>query len=311
MQFLHRLQRDLKQTDLAAYSILAPFDGIVTKVYKQRGEAVRQGDPILELTNTDHVRVEGWVDLDYAWRLSLGNRVAVRLNIPDIELPVEEIVFEGRITFIDVSVQPVTPDEWIENGWGSVDGAVLTRLGARVNPKARIVIKEIARKHHSESVTVLYNKPHAAGPVPQEDNRSGVAQLIRPDNHWTEDSSRRRFQSSHLRRLAPAGRLDADEAGMLVFTHEGSVARRVTGGDAKLEKEYHVRIDGELTASALERLRHGLSLDGAKLRPAQVSWLGAQLLRFVLHESRKQQIQRMCELVGTKAATRMGRKDEL
>ena len=90
---------------------------------------------------------------------------------------------------------------------------------------------------------------------------------------------------------------------MLVFTQEGSVARRVTGGDAKLEKEYHVRIDGELTASALERLRHGLSLDGAKLRPAQVSWLGAQLLRFVLHESRKQQIQRMCELVGAKAMT--------
>lgn len=194
-------------------------------------------------------------------------------------------------------------DEWIENGWVSVDGEVVARLGARVNPQATIRIKDAAIRHHSESVTVLYNKPHAAGPVPQEDDRSGVAQLIRPDNHWTEDSSRRRFQSSHLRRLAPAGRLDADEAGMLVFTHEGSVARRVTGGDAKLEKEYHVRIEGKLPADALERLRYGLSLDGVKLRPAQVSWLGTQLLRFVLHESRKQQIQRMCELVGTKAAT--------
>ena len=64
-----------------------------------------------------------------------------------------------------------------------------------------------------------------------------------------------------------------------------------------------MRIEGKLPADALERLRYGLSLDGVKLRPAQVSWLGTQLLRFVLHESRKQQIQRMCELVGTKAAT--------
>ena len=45
-------------------------------------------------------------------------------------------------------------------------------------------------------------------------------------------------------------------------------------------------------------LRHGLSLDGKKLKPARVSWANRQQLRFVLTEGRKRQIRRMCELVG-------------
>ena len=85
---------------------------------------------------------------------------------------------------------------------------------------------------------------------------------------------------------------------MLVFTREGSVARRLAGGDARLEKEYHVLVDGVLAADGLARLRHGLVLDGIRLRPADVSWLGEQRLRIVLRQSLKQQIPRMCALEG-------------
>jgi 23S rRNA pseudouridine2604 synthase len=48
----------------------------------------------------------------------------------------------------------------------------------------------------------------------------------------------------------------------------------------------------------LARLRHGLSLDGQALRPAQVDWQNPEQLRFVLKEGKKRQIRRMCELVG-------------
>ncbi|HRF12768.1 MAG: Ribosomal large subunit pseudouridine synthase F [Candidatus Accumulibacter phosphatis] len=185
-------------------------------------------------------------------------------------------------------------DEWIENGWVSVDGEVITRLGARVNPKAKIRIQDAAKKHPSESVTILFNKPCH----PDAAEGDHAVALIRPDRHWAEDSTTFRFQATHLRGLALAGKLDADEGGMLVFTQEGSVARRLTGGDARLEKEYHVRVEGELSADGLERLRHGLSLDKVKLLRAQVSWLSEQQLRFVLHENRKRQIQGMCEQVG-------------
>ena len=48
----------------------------------------------------------------------------------------------------------------------------------------------------------------------------------------------------------------------------------------------------------MKRLNHGLSLDGQALRPAQVEWLNEEQLRFVLHEGKKRQIRRMCEMVG-------------
>lgn len=189
-------------------------------------------------------------------------------------------------------------DEWIENGWVSVEGVVINTLGARVHPNAKIDIKAAASKHQSESVTILLNKPVdiACGPV--EDGPSAAFSLIRRENHWAEDYATFSFKATHLRGLALAGKLDDDSSGMLVFTQEGSVARRVIGDDARLEKEYQVRVTGELVAHGLEQLKHGLSLDDIQLKPAQVSWQNEEQLRFVLRENRKQQIQRMCALVG-------------
>lgn len=188
-------------------------------------------------------------------------------------------------------------DEWIENGWVSVDGIVITRLGARVTPKARVEIKDAASKHQIESVTILFNKPLAAA-TPADEGLETAATLIRPDKRWAEDSAAVHFQAAHLRGLALAGRLEAEEHGLLVFTQEGSVARRLNGGAARLEKEYHLHVEGDLVADGLDLLRHGLSLDNVKLERAQVSWLSEQQLRFVVHDNKKRQIQRSCELAG-------------
>jgi 23S rRNA pseudouridine2604 synthase len=189
-------------------------------------------------------------------------------------------------------------DEWIENGWVRVDGVVVTTLGTRVHPNAKIEIKEEAGKHQTECVTILLNKPldMASGKV--DGSGEAALQLIRPENRWAEDETRQNFKATHLRGLALAGKLDPESTGMLVFTQEGSVARRITGDDTRLEKEYMVRVEGELTPEGMKQLNHGLSLDDVKLKKAQVSWQNEQQLRFVLHESKKRQIQRMCELVG-------------
>lgn len=187
-------------------------------------------------------------------------------------------------------------DEWIENGWVYVDGVVVKTLGTRVHPNAKIEIKEAASKHQTESVTILFSKPLAM--ASEQGDGEAALQLIRPENRWAEDETRLSFKATHLRGLALAGKLDAESTGMLVFTQEGSVARRITGDDTRLEKEYMVRVEGELTPEGMQRLNHGLSLDDVKLKRAQVSWQNEQQLRFVLHETKKRQIQRMCELVG-------------
>ncbi len=102
------LDRDEAQAQLATYSVEAPFDGVVTRVFKAKGEAVRQGDPILEIVSTRRVRVEGYVDIEDIWTVKAGAAVQVKLDIPGINLPVEQEVFEGRIVFVDEGVQPVT-----------------------------------------------------------------------------------------------------------------------------------------------------------------------------------------------------------
>ena len=194
-------------------------------------------------------------------------------------------------------------DEWIENGWVRVDGVVVTTLGTRVHPNAKIEIKEEASKHQTESVTILLNKPLDETSGQAESSGESTLALIRPENRWAEDETRMNFKATHLRGLAQAGKLDPESTGMLVFTQEGSVARRITGDDTRLEKEFMVRVEGELSPEGMKLLNHGLELDDVKLKKAQVSWQNEQQLRFVLHESRKRQIQRMCELVGLRVTS--------
>jgi 23S rRNA pseudouridine2604 synthase len=189
-------------------------------------------------------------------------------------------------------------DEWIENGWVKVDGKVVTTLGVRVAPEAKIEVDPAARQHQSEQVTIILHKPMGYVSGQPEDNHQPAMVLIKPENHWAEDPSPIRFRPGHLRGLAPAGRLDIDSTGLLVFTQDGRVARRLIGADTEVEKEYLVRVEGTLTDEGLKMLHHGLELDGVKLKPARVSWANEGQLRFVLREGRKRQIRRMCERVG-------------
>jgi len=196
-------------------------------------------------------------------------------------------------------------DEWISNGWVKVDGEIVDVLGTRVSPDAEIVVSGYAQEHQAENVTILLHKPvgHVSGQA--EDGYQPAITLVHPDNEWVEDSTlapqhRKTFQRKFLRGLAPAGRLDIDSTGLLVLTQDGRVARHLIGQDTSVEKEYLVRVEGELSDADLKRLNHALSLDGEKLKPAKVSWQNQDQLRFVLREGKKRQIRRMCELVGLK-----------
>jgi len=189
-------------------------------------------------------------------------------------------------------------DEWIENGWVKVDGKVADVLGMRVSPFARIEVAKAAAQHQSELVTILLNKPIGYVSGQAEDGHTPASVLIRPENRWSDDPSDTKFKPGHLRGLAPAGRLDVDSTGLIVFTQDGRVAKRLIGSHSEVEKEYLVRVEGKLDDAGMKLLQHGLELDGVKLKPARVSWQNEDQLRFVLREGRKRQIRRMCELVG-------------
>lgn len=218
-------------------------------------------------------------------------------------------------------------DEWIAKGWVKVNGEVAT-MGMQVKPDVRIEIARQAQGQQANQVTILLNKPMGIVSGQAEDGHLPAITLIQPQNRWAEDNARFFFHPRQLQSLVPAGRLDIDSIGLLVLTQDGRVARQLIGEDSVMEKEYLVRVsytgfaepdgqpdrllqinDGDpvssnvqaiFPAAGLEKLRHGLSLDGQALKPAKVTWQNPEQLRVVLTEGKKRQIRRMCELVGLK-----------
>ena len=214
-------------------------------------------------------------------------------------------------------------DAWIEQGWVMVNGQV-AEMGMQVGSTDRITVEREAQAQQEQQVTVLLHKPMGYVSGQAEDGHEPAMVLFQARNQWTGDTTRIRFSPAQFKGLAPAGRLDIDSVGMLVMTQDGRVARQLIGEDADMEKEYLVRVtcagpqgdiavnvQAHFSAAQMQRLRHGLSLDGKPLKPAQVEWQNPEQLRFVLKEGKKRQIRRMCEQVGLKVVglkrIRMGR----
>ena len=190
-------------------------------------------------------------------------------------------------------------DHYIEKGWVTVNGVRVT-LGQRILPTDKVQLARQATVAQESRVTILINKPMGYVSGQAEDGYEPAVSLVTAENQWDEAEFQQDFNFKHLRGLAPAGRLDIDSVGLLVLTQDGRVAKQLIGEDSDVDKEYLVRVEGELIENGLALLNHGLELDGVPLRPAQVSWQNDEQLMFVLREGKKRQIRRMCELVGLK-----------
>jgi len=188
-------------------------------------------------------------------------------------------------------------DSYIERGWVLVDGVPVTELGTRAFPDQKITLARQAQSRQEASVTILLNKPIGYVSAQPEKGYLPAVTLVTAQTRFSGDRSPLRFNPAHLRGLAPAGRLDIDSTGLLVLTQDGRIAKQLIGENSGMEKEYLVRVQGNLSADGLARLNFGLSLDGQPLKRAEVGWLNKDQLRFVLREGKKRQIRRMCELV--------------
>lgn len=188
-------------------------------------------------------------------------------------------------------------DLWIERGWVFVDGEQFSELGSRIDPAAEITVSKEAVKDQAKAVTILLHKPVGYVSGQPEPGCTPAVTLITAETQVAQ-SGGPEFKPWMLRGLAPAGRLDVDSTGLLVLTSDGRVAKKLIGENSDAEKEYLVRVSGQLIANGLELLRHGLELDGKPLKPAWVKQLNEDQLHFILKEGKKRQIRRMCELVG-------------
>lgn len=191
-------------------------------------------------------------------------------------------------------------DGYIERGWVRVDGVVVSELGSKAWPHQKITLDRQAQRRQTARVTILLHKPVGYVSGQAEQGYRNAVSLISAASRYRGDHMPISFEPGHLRGLAPAGRLDIDSTGLLVLTQDGRIARQLVGEDSEVEKEYLVRVQGRIAHNGLALLNHGLSLDGAALRPARVSWQNEDQLHFLLREGKKRQIRRMCEMVGLK-----------
>jgi 23S rRNA pseudouridine2604 synthase len=184
-------------------------------------------------------------------------------------------------------------DEYISAGRVRVDG-VVAGLGVLVNTSAHVLIAA-AKGPAERPLTIAVHKPRsfisqAANPRPGQRfawqlltwaNQSPLCAYGRHD-----DSA---LEPLHIYKLGCCGRLDQDSSGLLVFSQDGRVARRMVGeadgesGDVRKYYEIDVRFRDRSAAqdvprrleAVAARLRHGLVLDGEVLRPAEVEWAAA------------------------------------
>jgi len=178
----------------------------------------------------------------------------------------------------------------IAQGLVSIDGEIIEDAGRKILPGQTLTLADAGA---APALTVMIHKPIGIVSSQPDPGQTPAVRLLTQDRLWGSSPVIPNFDN----RLAPVGRLDMDSRGLLILSEDGVVAKAVIGPASDLEKEYLVRVRGQITGKKLDKLCHGLELDGRQLRPAQVTSVSDGQLRFILKEGRNRQIRRMCELV--------------
>ena len=181
---------------------------------------------------------------------------------------------------------------YVEGGWVTVDGKVVREPQFRVAQQA-IALHPDATLAAVELVTILFHQP--VGDMSIDVN---VLPPINLDNRAADEASGIRPLKRHFSKLTLTLPLEPTASGLLVFTQDWRVVRKLVDESATVEQEYIVEVEGKLGPHGLKQLSHGLSFNGRALPPAKVSWQNETRLRFALKGVQRGQIAHMCQIVG-------------
>jgi 23S rRNA pseudouridine2605 synthase len=179
-------------------------------------------------------------------------------------------------------------EHWIQAGRISVNGKVVTTLGAQADPMVdRIAVDGKLINRLEPKVYYLLNKPTGyVSTCEDEFGRPTVLDLLKPIKF----------------RLFPVGRLDWDSEGLLLLTNDGDLAQRLLHPRFHIRRTYLAKVEGIPTAQSLLRLTNtGDPSAPPKRRPtARIVKVGERhaWLEIRLWEGKNRQVRRMCEAVG-------------
>ena len=167
-----------------------------------------------------------------------------------------------------------------------VNGERIKESGFRINPEKDDVRINGDKIKAPELVYFLINKPKGVVSTTEDEyGRKNVTALIKTKQ-----------------RIYPVGRLDKDTTGLLILTNDGTLTNLLTHPRFHVDKEYRLKIAGEISNEQMRALRNGVLLDDGITASARVSIIKSDkkitLLVMTIHEGRNRQIRRMCETVG-------------
>ncbi len=205
-------------------------------------------------------------------------------------------------------------ERYVEGAWVTVNGVVVEEPQFKVTDE-RIEIAAGASPMTLMPATILLHKPPGyeagigeganatAGPQAARSRGAPLAlQLVTPAAHESDDRSGIRVVKKHFNQLATALPLPTEASGLVVYTQDPRILRKLVEDAETMEQEVIVGVQGDVSPEQLRRLSHGLTFNGRPLPPIKVSITSnnesATRLRFALKGVRPGQVPSMCDSVG-------------
>ncbi|GEM_PF-648682 len=149
-------------------------------------------------------------------------------------------------------------DELIATGKIKVNGKVIREMGRRVQYDDKVEYE--GKVLQGEEIRyVLLNKPKGfISNVTDEKDRKTVMDLVK---------------KACKERIYPVGRLERDTTGLLLFTNDGDLAKRLTTPAAKIKQIYHVYLNRPMEEKDVETLTAGIQMEDGLVKPDVVNYV--------------------------------------
>lgn len=197
-------------------------------------------------------------------------------------------------------------ENYIVGGFVRVDGVVVEEPMARVRDDQVVTLDPLAKLEPRAPVTLIWHKP-AGQALPDAPVLPDTlaAQWFAADRRFKADRSGVRPLKAHLHRLLPVAPLGDLSSGLMVFTQNPGVARKLTDAANPLEHEWQAEVavdpalqDEARRAAVLQSLGQALFFDGWSLPRARASWQSEWRLRLAIKGNRPGQVAHLCERAG-------------
>ena len=169
-------------------------------------------------------------------------------------------------------------ERYIAGGWVSVDGAVVEDPAIRVTPSQDVALLPGATAIEPLPVTILLHKPAGV------DAGEGALALINADTLVQEGRGGQRFLRRHLNKLTLAAPLEREASGLVVYSQDWRVLRKLVEDASRIEHEYVVEVEGQIAGEGLAGLN----------RDFKASWQNETRLRIAGKNIRPGQIEKAC-----------------